>query len=105
MAKKKSTKASRRKQFDLLNEVGKAIKAHDEQRRMPARLPNDPREVTLLLDESERLTALANKWLVSRNPNPIAANFCMQNGFSMALAASFLRCKLAGLLLPESGDK
>jgi hypothetical protein len=69
--------------------------------QMPMRMPNDPPDVTLLLDESERCTVLGNRWLKAPKPNPIAAGLCLSNGWAYALAAAWLRCKLRCELEPE----
>ena len=68
--------------------------------RMPRRFPDDPEPVKLLLDESERVTALANNWMHCKNPNPVAAEFAFRNGWAVAAAAAWLRCKLKGELKP-----
>lgn len=65
---------------------------------MPLRLPDDPVAVTMLLDESERMTDMGNRWNAAKKPNHLAANFCLQNGWAFALAAAWLRCKLNGAL-------
>ena len=72
--------------------------------RMPMRMPNDPPDVTLLLDESERCTELGNRWLKAPKPNPITAGACLNYGWAYALAAVWLRCKLRGELEPEKKD-
>lgn len=77
----------------------------EPQKIMPARWPNDAREVTLLIEESERCTALANKWLDAEVPNTVAAKKLMEMGWAHSLSAAWLRCKLNGQLKPEkAGD-
>lgn len=68
----------------------------ERKERMPLRLPGDHEHVTMLLDESERLTEYGNRWLTCEKPNQIAAEFSLRNGWAMAAAAAWLRCKLKG---------
>lgn len=60
---------------------------------MPVRFANDPECVTQLLDESERVTNIANKWATAKIPNIIASRKAMEIGWAYALAAVFLRAK------------
>jgi hypothetical protein len=62
--------------------------------KMPMRMENDHEHVSALLDEAERLNALGNRWLQAQNPNYIAAEQALKNGWAMNLAACWLRCKL-----------
>ncbi len=104
--KKKRKRPSRLE--DLVREARKAgakVSVSLEDSRMPVRLPGDHPHVLLLLDESERMNAMGNRWQEAKCPNLIAADFCLRNGWAMALSAAWLRCKLRGELLPESKDK
>ena len=63
---------------------------------MPVRFKDDPEPVTFLIEESERLSAIGNRWQVAKVPNHIAAEMCLRSGWAYALAAVWLRCKLKG---------
>ncbi len=63
---------------------------------MPQRFSNDPEPVKLLLDESERLNILGNKWLNATVPNPVATQSAFTNAWALNVAACWLRCKLKG---------
>jgi hypothetical protein len=71
------------------------------EKRMPMRFPDDPEIVTLLLDESERVNALGNRWAKAKIPNIVAAQKCLEMGWAHALSAVWLRCKLKGELQPD----
>lgn len=72
--------------------AGATVSFHlDKPERMPRRFPNDPEHILRLLDESERLNELGNRWVNATNPNPIAADLAFRAGWAHALAAAFLR--------------
>ena len=85
--------------------AGAKVTVRLEPREMPERFTDDPKPVRLLIAESERMSALGNKWLAADVPNQVAAGMCLQNGWAYSLAAVWLRCKLNGELLPESEQK
>jgi len=64
--------------------------------RMPIRLSGDPHVVTWLLDESERLAALGNRWATAKTPNHLAADACLRSAWAHAISGAWLRCKLKG---------
>lgn len=86
-------------------ECGMEITIGLEDRQMPMRFPSDTKEIILLIEESERMSALGNKWLSAKVPNQMAAQLCLQNGWAFSLAAAWLRAKLKGECLPENKDK
>lgn len=57
----------------------------------PRREDSDSPVVTLLLDESERLSSLGNQWLKTAIPNPFSAEQCFRQGWAYATAAVWLR--------------
>lgn len=73
--------------------------------QMPMQLPDDPAPVTLLIEESRRMTQIGLNWQKADAPNYVAADMAMKNGWAYSLAAAWLRCKLKGELLPESEKK
>lgn len=68
---------------------------------MPARFPDDAEPVKLLIAESERMTALGQKWESAKVLNPRAADACYGAGWAHALSAAWLRAKLKGQFLPD----
>lgn len=72
---------------------------------MPLRFPSDTKEITLLVEESERCNALGNRWANAKVPNPLAAESCWRMGWGFALAAAWLRTRLKGELGPEAMAK
>ena len=72
-----------------------------EKPRMPQRFPDDHPIILALLDESERCTGLAMRWVQADKPNPVAAQMLYQHGYSHALSAAWLRCYLKGELLKK----
>jgi hypothetical protein len=71
----------------------------------PLRLPNDPKDVSLLIDEAERMNFLGNYWLNCKVPNQLAAMKCLEMGWAHALSAAWLRCKLNGELARAQDEK
>jgi hypothetical protein len=63
---------------------------------MPLRYPSDPPYVLALIEESERLNVLGNRWVHAPKPNPLAAEACFRSGWAFALVAAWLRCQLHG---------
>ena len=102
MAKKKTKLADLVK---AARAAGAKVTVSLEPKEMPNRFPSDPEPVKLLIEESERMSALGNRWLTAKIPNQIAAEACLRNGWAYSLAAAWLRCKLEGKLLPESEHK
>lgn len=82
--------------------AGAKVTVRLEPKRMPARFPDDPAPVKLLIEESERISKLGNDWLAAEIPNQVAAELCLRHGWAFSLAAAWMRCKLKGELLPES---
>jgi len=66
------------------------------QAKLPDHFPSDPQAVRLLLEESERMSKMGNAWMGAKEPNAVAGEFCLRNGWAFQLAAAWLRCKLKG---------
>jgi len=62
----------------------------------PRRLPEDSHSVVALLNESERLSVLANEWTIGKAANPIGAQKAFELAWAMAVAGSWLRCHEKG---------
>lgn len=102
MPKRKPTKP-KTKLKDLVEAAraaGATVSVSLEPKQMPARFPDDPEAVKLLIAESERLSELGNNWMTAKIPNQVAAEMCLRNGWAMSLAAAWLRVKLKGELKP-----
>lgn len=94
--KTKKRKPTLKELIKAASAAGAKVSVSLEPQKMPLRLPGDPEVVTLLIEESERISKLGNKWLAAETPNQIAAHACLQQGWAFALAAAWLRCKLKG---------
>ncbi len=110
MSKKKNKTAKKKTKLSDFVAAAKATGADvrfslKEQPRMPQHLPGDHAHVSLLLGESERVSAIGNHWLVAQVPNQIAAEAALRNGWAFALAGAWLRCRLAGEVGPEAVAK
>ena len=93
--KKKTTKKTPMRIEDVVKAAraaGATVTCSLKDVRMPRRFPSDGPEIIRLLDESERLNALGNRWINAPKPNPIASELAFKAGWAYALAAAFLRC-------------
>lgn len=88
-----------------LRKVGAKVTVSLEDSKMPTRFNDDPLPVKMLIEESERVTKLGNKWLTAEVPNQVAAEMCLRQGWAYALAAAWMRCKIKGELLPEADNR
>lgn len=97
--KKKTHKTTLEDVVKAAHKAGAKVTFSLEDKKMPMRLAGDHPHVLALLDESERLNALAARWQNADPGNPIAVQVAQQQGYSMALAGAYLRCYLKGELL------
>jgi len=84
---------------DLVREahkLGLKLDVRLDPQEMPQRFASDPEAVKMLVAESERVSAVGNKWLSAKVPNQIAAENCLRMGWAYSLAAAWLRCALQG---------
>ncbi len=102
--KERAQKTRLKQLVKLAKAAGLEVSLSLEPNQMPARFPDDPEPVKLLIAESERCSTLGNRWLNAKLPNYIAAEMCLKNGWAYALAAAWMRAKLKGELLPEKKD-
>lgn len=99
--KRKKKKATLQDMIKAAHDAGVQVRISLQDKRMPLRFPDDPESVRLLLDESERLNKMGNRWLDVETPNHIAAEMTLRHGWAYALSGAWLRARLKGELGPH----
>lgn len=92
----KKSKATLAELITAAREHGASVNISLKEAKMPLRLPTDTEAVNLLLDESERVSAIGNAWMTAKIPNAVAGEMALRQGWAFAVAGSWLRCKLKG---------